>query len=29
MRLPRLAIDYASFTWMVFIFLTIMGVRAI
>jgi len=28
MRLPRLAIDYRSFTWMVFIFLTIMGVRA-
>jgi multidrug efflux pump subunit AcrB len=28
MRLPRLAIDHRSFTWMVFIFLTIMGIRA-
>lgn len=28
MKLPRLAIDNTSFTWMVFIFLTIMGVRA-
>jgi len=28
MRLPRLAIDHKSFTWMVFIFLTIMGIRA-
>jgi len=28
MRLPRLAIDNRSFTWMVFIFLTIMGIRA-
>lgn len=28
MRLPGLAIDHASFTWMVFIFLTILGVRA-
>ena len=29
MRLPRLAIDNRSFTWMVFIFLTIIGVRAL
>ena len=29
MRLPRLAIDNKSFTWMVFIFLTIVGVRAL
>lgn len=28
MRLPRLAIDNRSFTWMVFIFLTIVGVRS-
>ena len=29
MRLPRLAIDNASFTWMVMIFLTVIGVRAL
>ncbi len=29
MRLPGLAIDNASFTWMVFIFLTIFGIRAL
>lgn len=29
MRLPRLAIDNSSFTWMVFIFLTFVGVRAL
>jgi multidrug efflux pump subunit AcrB len=28
MKLPRLAIDNASFTWMVFFFLTIMGIRS-
>jgi multidrug efflux pump subunit AcrB len=28
MRLPRLAIDNRSFTWMVFIFLTVIGVRS-
>jgi len=28
MRLPRLAIDNRSFTWMVFIFLTVVGVRS-
>ncbi len=28
MRLPRLAIENTSFTWMVFIFLTIVGIRA-
>jgi len=28
MKLPNLAIDNKSFTWMVFIFLTIMGIRA-
>lgn len=29
MRLPRLAIENASFTWMVMIFLTVIGVRAL
>jgi multidrug efflux pump subunit AcrB len=29
MRLPRFAIDNASFTWMVVIFLTIVGIRAL
>jgi len=29
MRLPRLAIDNSSFTWMVFIFLTVVGIRAL
>ncbi len=29
MRLPKLAIDNSAFTWMVFIFLTIIGVRAL
>ncbi len=29
MRLPGLAIDNGSFTWMVFIFLTIIGIRAL
>ncbi len=29
MRLPKLAIDNRAFTWMVFIFLTIVGVRAL
>ena len=29
MRLPKLAIDNSAFTWMVFIFLTIVGVRAL
>jgi multidrug efflux pump subunit AcrB len=29
MKLPRLAIDNRSFTWMVFIFLTIVGVRSL
>jgi multidrug efflux pump subunit AcrB len=29
MRLPRLAIDNASFTWMVIIFLTVVGIRAL
>jgi multidrug efflux pump subunit AcrB len=29
MKLPRLAIDNASFTWMVMIFLTVIGVRAL
>jgi len=29
MRLPRLAIDNTAFTWMVFIFLTILGIRAL
>lgn len=28
MKLPKLAIDNSAFTWMVFIFLTIVGVRA-
>jgi multidrug efflux pump subunit AcrB len=28
MKLPKLAIDNSSFTWMVFIFLTIVGIRA-
>ena len=29
MKLPRLAIDNASFTWMVMIFLTVIGIRAL
>ena len=29
MKLPRLAIENASFTWMVMIFLTVIGVRAL
>lgn len=29
MKLPRLAIENSSFTWMAFIFLTILGVRAL
>ncbi len=29
MKLPRFAIDNKSFTWMVFIFLTILGIRAL
>lgn len=29
MKLPKLAIDNSAFTWMVFIFLTIVGVRAL
>jgi multidrug efflux pump subunit AcrB len=29
MKLPRLAIDNASFTWMVIIFLTVIGIRAL
>ncbi|MEN8202552.1 MAG: efflux RND transporter permease subunit [Bacteroidota bacterium] len=29
MRLPRFAIDNSSFTWMVFVFLTFVGVRAL
>jgi len=29
MRLPKLAIDNSSFTWMVFIFLTVVGIRAL
>jgi len=29
MRLPRLAIDNSSFTWMVFIFLTVVGMRSL
>lgn len=29
MRLPRLAIDHTSFTWMLFIFLTALGIRAL
>ena len=29
MRLPKLAIDNRSFTWMVFIFLTMLGVRSL
>ena len=29
MKLPRLAIDNASFTWMIMIFLTVVGVRSL
>jgi len=29
MRLPRLAIENRSFTWMVFLFLTVLGIRAL
>jgi multidrug efflux pump subunit AcrB len=29
MRLPKLAIENSSFTWMVFVFLTVVGVRAL
>ena len=29
MRIPRIAIENGSFTWMVFIFLTIIGIRAL
>ena len=29
MKLPRLAVEYSSFTWMVFVFLTIVGIRAL
>ena len=29
MRLPKLSIENSSFVWMVFIFLTIVGVRSL
>ncbi len=29
MKLPKFAVEYSSFTWMVFVFLTIVGIRAL